>query len=109
MNLLDLVPGVLEDVLEGDEILGDAAFGDVEDHALRRVEGRPGRCPFIETERGDPTARGDQPSFGGRLFDEMAVVLDIRRRWHAGLQLGKERLATNPLQNTHVFQLGGQR
>src|SRR5260370_42266483 len=38
VDRFDLIPRVLQDVLEHYEVLRDAAFGDVENHALRRVE-----------------------------------------------------------------------
>ena len=108
VDRLDLVPGVLEDVLESDKVLGDATLGDVEDDALRGIERLARGRAFIEAEGGDPPAGADQLSLGGAFFDQVAVVLDVGRRGHTALQLSEKRLATDPFQDAHPFQFSSK-
>src|SRR5437867_1486493 len=109
VDLLDLVPGCLEDVFERDEVLRDAAFCDVEDHTLGGVERLARGRALVEAEGGDAPAGTDQLTFRARFLDQVAVVLDIGGGGDAALQFGEERLATNALEHTHLLQLRRQR
>src|SRR5437867_107838 len=106
VDLLDLVPGRLEDVLEGDEVLRDAAFRDVEDHTLRGVQRLVCRGALVEAECGDAPAGADQLTFRARFFDQVPVVLDIGGGRYAALELGQERLPADPFEDAHLLQLG---
>src|SRR5947208_6507610 len=109
VDLFDLVPGGLEDVLEGDEVLRDATFGDVEGDSLGGIEGLGCGRGLVEAQCGDAATGADQLALGGRFLDQVPVVLDIRRRPHSALELGQERLPTNPLEHPHLLQLRCQR
>src|SRR5439155_8691362 len=104
VDLFDLVPGRLEDVLERDKVLRDAAFRDVEDHALGGVERLARGRALIEPECGDAAAGADQLTFRARFLDQVAVVLDVGSGWDTALQFSEERLATNALEHTHLLQ-----
>ncbi len=109
MNRLDLVPGGLEDVFEGDEVLRDAAFGDIEDDAFRGIECLVRGRAVVEPERRDPSAGTDQLSLCGGLLHEVAVVLDVGRGRYATLQLREEHLATGSFEHQHLLEFGCER
>src|SRR5207302_657448 len=80
-----------------------------DDDQIRLLEAAGFRIQVVEAQCGDAATGADQLSLGGRFLVQVAVVLDIRRRRHSALELGQERLPTNPLEHPHLLQLRCQR
>ena len=108
---VDLVHGRLQQVLQRDEVLGQAPIGDVVDLGLRAVDhlSDVGAVGARVAVLHHPGAGLHQPAQQRLLGDDLRVVAGIGRRRHHRDQGVQIRRAADPAQQPATVQLGGHR
>src|SRR5690606_19169030 len=98
LHVVDLVKEAVEDLGDGDEVLGLPLLGDFEDGAFGGIQRVFGIDPFLEADPDNGRARVDQAAQRGGPLDDFALILNVDGGGHRVKQGREIGDAADPVQ-----------